>query len=46
MFGINGYEWNFLENPGIPNDRKHIYEDKMALIKNFVPSGIILLGTV
>lgn len=35
MFGINGYEWNFLENPGSPNDRKHIYEDKYALIKNF-----------
>jgi hypothetical protein len=35
MFGINGYEWNFLENPGSPNDRKHIYEDKYALIKTF-----------
>jgi hypothetical protein len=35
MFGINAYEWNFLENPFIPNDRKHIYEDKYALIKNF-----------
>ena len=35
MFGINGYEWNFLENPGNPNDRKHIYEDNMALIKTF-----------
>ncbi len=35
MFGINGYEWNFLENPGSPNDRKHIYEDNMALIKTF-----------
>lgn len=35
MFGINGYEWNFLENPGSPNDRKHIYEDNMALVKTF-----------
>lgn len=35
MFGINAYEWNFLENPGSPNDRKHIYEDKYALIKTF-----------
>ena len=35
MFGINGYEWNFLENPAVPNDRKHIYEDNMALIKTF-----------
>lgn len=35
MFGINAYEWNFEENPGSPNDRKHIYEDNMALIKTF-----------
>jgi hypothetical protein len=35
MFGINGYEWNFLENPGSPGDRKHIYEDNMALVKPF-----------
>jgi hypothetical protein len=35
MFGINGYEWNFLENPGSPNDRNHIYEDNMKLIKTF-----------
>jgi hypothetical protein len=35
MFGINGYEWNFLEDPFLPNDRKHIYEDKYALIKTF-----------
>ena len=35
MFGINSYEWNFLENPASPNDRKHIYEDNMALIKTF-----------
>ena len=35
MFGINAYEWNFLENPGSPNDRKHIYEDNMSLVKTF-----------
>ena len=35
MFGVNGYEWNFLENPGSPNDRKDIYEDNYALIKTF-----------
>ena len=35
MFGINAYEWNFLENPGSPNDRKHIYEDNMTLVKTF-----------
>jgi len=35
MFGVNGYEWNFLENPASPNDRKHIYEDNYALIKTF-----------
>ncbi|MCO5950238.1 hypothetical protein [Mucilaginibacter flavidus] len=35
IFGINGYEWNFLENPGSPNDRRHIYEDNMSLIKTF-----------
>jgi hypothetical protein len=35
MFGINSYEWNFLENPASPNDRKHIYEDNYALIKTF-----------
>ena len=35
MFGVNGYEWNFLENPGSPNDRKHIYEDNFKLIKSF-----------
>ncbi|MDO3644117.1 hypothetical protein [Mucilaginibacter sp. L3T2-6] len=35
MFGINAYEWNFLENPGSPNDRKHIYEDNMKLVDVF-----------
>jgi hypothetical protein len=35
MFGVNGYEWNFLENPAVPNNRNHIYEANMALIKSF-----------
>ncbi|RFZ84674.1 hypothetical protein DYU05_03435 [Mucilaginibacter terrenus] len=35
MFGINSYEWNFLENPAAPNNRNGIYEDNMALIKSF-----------
>jgi hypothetical protein len=35
MFGVNGYEWNFLENPAAANDRNHIYEANMALIKSF-----------
>jgi hypothetical protein len=35
MFGINGYEWNFEENPGSPNNRKQIYEDNMTLFKTF-----------
>jgi hypothetical protein len=35
MFGINSYEWNFLENPAAPNDRNVIYEANMVLIKNF-----------
>ncbi|MFD0793753.1 hypothetical protein ACFQZX_08995 [Mucilaginibacter litoreus] len=35
MFGINAYEWNFLENPAAPNDRNHIYEANMDLFKSF-----------
>ncbi|TSD66875.1 hypothetical protein FFF34_005600 [Inquilinus sp. KBS0705] len=35
MFGVNSYEWNFLENPAAPNDRNHIYEANMTLIKSF-----------
>lgn len=35
MFGINAYEWNFLENPSVPNDHSHIYETNMAIIKSF-----------
>jgi hypothetical protein len=35
MFGVNGYEWNFLENPAAKNNRDHIYEANMALINSF-----------
>jgi hypothetical protein len=35
MFGINAYEWNFLENHYEPNDRAHIYEDNMKVIRSF-----------
>jgi hypothetical protein len=35
MFGINSYEWNFLENPAAPNDRNVIYEANLALIRSF-----------
>jgi hypothetical protein len=35
MFGINSYEWNFLEDPADRNSRKGIYEPNMALIKTF-----------
>jgi hypothetical protein len=35
MFGINGYEWNFLQNPSDPNNGSAIYEPKMNLIKSF-----------
>lgn len=35
MFGANGYEWNFLQNPADHNDVSKIFEPKMALIKTF-----------
>ena len=35
MFGINAYEWNFLQDPHNLNDASHIYEPKMNLIKGF-----------
>ena len=37
MFGVNAYEWDFLENPTNPNSRE-IFEPKMSLIKTF--SGV------
>ncbi|GAB3926555.1 hypothetical protein [Mucilaginibacter myungsuensis] len=38
MFGINAFEWDFLENPHDQNNRSVIYEAKMSLIKTF--SGV------
>ncbi|WP_183565113.1 hypothetical protein [Mucilaginibacter sp. SP1R1] len=35
MFGINAYEWNFLQDPANPNLKSHIYESNMAIIKAF-----------
>ncbi|WP_175404099.1 hypothetical protein [Mucilaginibacter sp. PPCGB 2223] len=35
MFGINAYEWNFLQNPGNLNDASHVYPPKIDLIKSF-----------
>ncbi|MES2265840.1 MAG: hypothetical protein V4520_03710 [Bacteroidota bacterium] len=35
MFGVNSYEWNFLENPAAKNEHGRIYEANMALIKSF-----------
>jgi len=35
MFGINCYEWNFLNDPNNNNDVTHIYQPKMDLIKTF-----------
>ena len=34
MFGINSYEWNFLQDPANPN-AKTIYEANMSVIKSF-----------
>ncbi len=38
MFGVNTYEWNFLQDPANPNLKNTIYETNMSLIKSF--SGI------
>lgn len=35
MLGINAFEWNFLQDPGNPNNGMQIYEPKMELIKSF-----------
>jgi hypothetical protein len=35
MFGINGYEWNFLQDPANPSDGSKIYAPKMAVIRDF-----------
>ncbi|MES2873261.1 MAG: hypothetical protein V4708_06030 [Bacteroidota bacterium] len=38
MFGVNTYEWNFLQDPNSPAVGSTIYEPKMSLIKSF--SGV------
>ncbi|WPV02213.1 hypothetical protein SNE26_10540 [Mucilaginibacter sp. cycad4] len=35
MFGINAYEWNFLQDPANPKVKTAIYETNMNLIKSF-----------
>ncbi|MFC0517861.1 hypothetical protein ACFFGT_26850 [Mucilaginibacter angelicae] len=35
MFGINAYEWNFLQDPANPNFKSIIYEKNMNLIRSF-----------
>jgi len=35
MLGVNAFEWNFLQNPGNPNNGMQIYEPKLELIKSF-----------
>jgi hypothetical protein len=35
MFGINVYEWNFLQDPANQNLKHTIYEKNMAIIKSF-----------
>lgn len=38
MFGVNTYEWNFLQDPNSPAVGSTIFEPKMSLIKSF--SGV------
>jgi hypothetical protein len=35
MFGVNGYEWDFIQNPNNYNDTYDIYQPKMNDIKGF-----------
>jgi len=35
MLGINGYEWNFLQDPNNVNDPSKVYAPKLALINSF-----------
>lgn len=35
MFGINAYEWNFLQDPANQKQHHTIYEANMAIIKSF-----------
>lgn len=38
MFGVNTYEWDFLQDPANPSSAATIFEPKMSLIKTF--SGV------
>lgn len=35
LFGINAFEWDFLQDPKNPNDGSKIFEPKMELMKSF-----------
>lgn len=35
MFGINAFEWDFLQNPDKPDEIDQIYEPQMQLIRSF-----------
>ena len=35
MLGVNGYEWNFLQDPNNLNDPSKVYAPKLALINSF-----------
>jgi len=35
LFGINAFEWDFLQDPHNPNDGSKIYEPKLDLMKSF-----------
>lgn len=38
LFGVNAFEWDFLQDPNNPNEHSKIYEPKMELMKTF--SGV------
>lgn len=35
LFGVNAFEWDFLQNPNDGSDHRTIYEPKMQLMKTF-----------
>ncbi|WP_158795395.1 hypothetical protein [Pedobacter sp. L105] len=35
LFGVNAFEWDFLQDPHNPNDGSKVYEPKMQLMKSF-----------
>lgn len=35
LFGVNAFEWDFLQDPENPNEHSLIYEPKMELMKTF-----------